>query len=707
TTFAKADGAPDWVESVDAATGAIKVKPGYSVEPKTYDVPVTVTFPGTNGGSTTAVAKVTVEAANAQNVTFGISVGNQWLGGTNSCEALGNLKDGVSIVLVAEDGTKYRSDVNGWGCPDNFPAYQGFGEKLIPFGDYTVIVEGEDTIADEGYVIDVPNYPYTTYAYPNATISIDGKRGQIYLDLLPFNKAYTPSYTAISVNQGDEGTVVAPTFDNTLTSDVETGAAPEGTTFAKADGAPDWVESVDAATGAIKVKPGYSVEPKTYDVPVTVTFPGTNGGTTDAIAKVTVTTKSTTPGFDPNGTDEDGNPFVVNPSANGSQECGVKPYIVLPADAGVIYTVKDAKGAVVTPDASGHYVIAYGTEVTVTAAPGEGYSFPEGATTTWTVTVEKTAECQPSWDDATTIPGEPITVPNTGGPVDEGTTVEVDGPGTAVINPDGSITVTPGDDAKPGDTITVTVKDPNGKTIDEITVTIDDTPTTPTFDPNGTDEDGNPFVVNPSADDPAECTVKPYVVLPNDEGVTYVVTDANGNVIEPDASGHYVYAYGTEVTVTASPAEGFAFPADATTTWTFSSQKAAVCEPKWEDSTTKPGEPITVPNTGGPVDEGTTIEVDGPGTAVINPDGSITVTPGDDAKPGDTITVTVKDPNGKTIDEMTITIGKPDAQPTKPAPAAATLPFTGASAIGFGIAAAVLVLGGGVVLFGAKARREK
>ena len=185
-------------------------------------------------------------------------------------------------------------------------------------------------------------------------------------------------------------------------------------------------------------------------------------------------------------------------------------------------------------------------------------TYPDGSKDTdeFTVTVTD-ADKKPNWDDASTTPKTPVDVPKKegSGDVPEGSTVEVDGPGTAELKPDGTITVTPSDDAKVGDEIKVTVKDPKGEKLDEITVTIKD---------------------------------------PNN--------------------------------------------------------------PDWDDKTTPPGKSIDIPNTGGPVQDGTTVEVEGPGTAELKPDGTITVTPNDKAKPGDKIIVTVKDKNGKEIDKVTVTI---------------------------------------------------
>ena len=82
-----------------------------------------------------------------------------------------------------------------------------------------------------------------------------------------------------------------------------------------------------------------------------------------------------------------------------------------------------------------------------------------------------------------------------------------------------------------------------------------------------------------------------------------------------------------------------------------------VKKPDWGDTTTNPGKPVDVPNTGGPVKDGTTVETTGPGTAELGKDGTIKVTPSKDAKPGDKIKVVVKDKDRKKIDEFEVKIG--------------------------------------------------
>ncbi|MCF2706154.1 hypothetical protein I6E29_02575 [Arcanobacterium haemolyticum] len=360
---------------------------------------------------------------------------------------------------------------------------------------------------------------------------------------------------------------------------------------------------------------------------------------------------------------EDGTVSVPNKGGDVPSDATIE------ADNGATATIGEDGTITVTP-AEGAKA---GSTITVTVKDKDGNIID---TVTVTVPAKPEQPAAPQWndEDATANEDGTVSVPNKGGDVPAGATIEADNGATATIGEDGTITVTPSDTAQPGDTITVTVKDKDGNPIDTVTVTVPAkpeqpaTPATPVFDPTGKDSDGNSFVVNPSADDPASCFVAPYVVLPNDTGVVYTVT-VDGKAITADADGHYTYEYGKTVVVTAAPAEGYAFAEGTTTEWSFTTEKAASCDeiPSWDNADGEPGEDVTIENGGGTVQTGTTIETDGPGTATLNPDGSITVTPNEDAAPGSTITVTVKDPNGKVIDTITVTVPKNDEpQPGAP-----------------------------------------
>ena len=69
--------------------------------------------------------------------------------------------------------------------------------------------------------------------------------------------------------------------------------------------------------------------------------------------------------------------------------------------------------------------------------------------------------------------------------------------------------------------------------------------------------------VSPNADDPASCTVKPFVTIPETEGVQYFL---NGKLV---AAGMHEYGYGETVKVTAEALEGYTLAEGAQAEWSF------------------------------------------------------------------------------------------------------------------------------------------
>lgn len=137
--------------------------------------------------------------------------------------------------------------------------------------------------------------------------------------------------------------------------------------------------------------------------------------------------------------------------------------------------------------------------------------------------------------------------------------------------------------------------------------------------------------------------------------------------------------------------------------------------PAWNDSKVTPGNDVNIPNTGGPVQKGTMVSTDGPGKAQLNEDGSITVTADPKAKADDTITVTVKDAQGNTIDTIVVKVyqdqreNNTETQPTTgknlPKTGSKKLAKTGTNMRALGLASAVLIpTGMGFVL--ARRRRQ-
>ncbi|MDP9801233.1 Leucine-rich repeat (LRR) protein [Arcanobacterium wilhelmae] len=78
--------------------------------------------------------------------------------------------------------------------------------------------------------------------------------------------------------------------------------------------------------------------------------------------------------------------------------------------------------------------------------------------------------------------------------------------------------------------------------------------------------------VFPKADDPANCTVKPFVTVKSTPGVAYFV-EANGKPVEKYTKNGdlytFTYGYGETVKVTATVTEGYQLAKDAQTEWTW------------------------------------------------------------------------------------------------------------------------------------------
>ena len=90
-----------------------------------------------------------------------------------------------------------------------------------------------------------------------------------------------------------------------------------------------------------------------------------------------------------------------------------------------------------------------------------------------------------------------------------------------------------------------------------------------------------PKLINPSADDPASCTTKPYVTIQKTEGVSYTVT-ANGVELKANQDGKYIYPYNSKLEVKASALDGYFFAENAVTEWTWDSHNTAMnpaCKP--------------------------------------------------------------------------------------------------------------------------------
>ncbi|WP_052038862.1 bifunctional metallophosphatase/5'-nucleotidase [Actinomyces sp. S4-C9] len=85
-----------------------------------------------------------------------------------------------------------------------------------------------------------------------------------------------------------------------------------------------------------------------------------------------------------------------------------------------------------------------------------------------------------------------------------------------------------------------------------------------------------PEFINPSASDPASCTVKPYATVKDMEGVKYTVT-VDGKELKANAEGKFVYPYGKTIIVKAEPVGGFTFAPNAKTEWSWTAMMNDKC----------------------------------------------------------------------------------------------------------------------------------
>ena len=285
-----------------------------------------------------------------------------------------------------------------------------------------------------------------------------------------------PSYgDGVSVKAGESGSVSVP-------KGADGSALPEGSKFGPGDGVPGWV-TVNG-DGSLSVEPGADVEPGDYKVPVVVTYPDGSSDTVSVPVKVGPADKKDDPEEPHNISDqiEPVYPPVVGDVAsekpafedkNGNKTD--KPV----ADSGqdeVKFEPGDSApdGAKVDPSSG---------VVTIVDAPAKGedpvtvpvvVTYPDGSSDEAEVVFKpepETVTPKPAWDPVAIEAGQEVTLPNKGGNA-TGATVETDGPGTAQMDTHGSIKVLAEQDAKPNQTITVTVKDGKGKTIAKLELPI-------------------------------------------------------------------------------------------------------------------------------------------------------------------------------------------------------------------------------------------
>ena len=470
---------------------------------------------------------------------------------------------------------------------------------------------------------------------------------------------------------------------------------PADATYELGEGVKSWA-SVDPATGLVTVNPGADVAPCDYRIPVVATVTDPLNSKNKLKLKTWVPVKvlaQITDTYDPNykqdNTVEAGQTIEV-PAPTFDKlatkkvetdpaptEKGKKTTFKLGDNSPITATVNPETGAITVTPAAGTAAGPYEVPVTVTTpapADTDNDGVNDDADQCPTIAGPASNNGCPAWNNGEGKPGTDVTLTKdpANGQIPTTATCEAGNGATCTIGTDGNVVVKIPAGATPGTDIPVTIKN-DGKTLHtpKVTVTAPDPVPNPDTDNDGVNDDADqcPTIAGPASNNgcPAwnDGEGKPGA------GVTLTKDPANGQIPASatcEAGNGATCTIGTDGNITVKVPEGATPGTDIPVTVkdggkTLDTSKVTVIAPNnpaWNDTTTKPTEPAQLPNAGGPVPAGSTVEVTGPGTAKLNEDGSITVTPNANAKDKDQIVVKVKDPNGKDLDTATVTIADPD-----------------------------------------------
>ncbi|MHA6526975.1 Rib/alpha-like domain-containing protein [Corynebacterium pyruviciproducens] len=486
-------------------------------------------------------------------------------------------------------------------------------------GNYSVDVPKGVTLKKDDTVTAVATSPNKKQSDPaEATVTANAA------------ETYSPSYEDATGQAGTKKKVPVKT-DKDLPKETtfeipETAKIPEG-----------WTVEVDPTTGEVSVTPKADIKTNTdATIPVTVKYP--DGSSETINLKFTAKPKPVTP------VEKTTEKPKVNAVTEGDTEITGKTEpnakVVVELPDGTTATDKageDGTFTVKLPE--GKTVPASGTVKTTATAPGKKVSEPTNTEITAkdTTTAPKVNPVKEGEDSISgeAEPGATVTVT-----LPDGTTA------TDKAGEDGKFTVKlpEGKTVPASGTVKTTATAP-GKKVSEPTnteITAKDTTTAPKVNPVKEGDDSISGEAEPGA------TVT--VTLPDGTTATDKAGDDGKFSIPVDKSK---LKEGDKITVVAEK-EGQK-PSESTTVTV--GQKDQTPE---FDTTVQPGpgESKVIPTKdGSKAPAGTTAKViDGPGTATIDKDGNLVVTPNKDAKPGDKIKVQVTYPDG-TTEIITITVG--------------------------------------------------
>ncbi|WP_296107757.1 Rib/alpha-like domain-containing protein [uncultured Corynebacterium sp.] len=450
-TFAAGENAPDW--ATVAEDGTVTVKPSREVKPGDYTVPVVVSYPDESKGDTVVNVHVKVTHTNElHDPQFGETTVEQE--STSTIPAPEGLPEGAKVTRG--EGAPEWITVNEDGSIEAKPTLETEDkEYTVP-----VVVTYDDKSTDEA----------------TAKVTVTKK---------PDNQVYSPEFGSITVQANRSAKTPA----------IE--GMPDGTTFALAEGAPDWASIDDK--GAVQLNPGGEVDAKDYTVPVIVTYP--DGTTDNAELKVTVTERAINelhdPTYEPIEVKQEETATVAAPKdsaadAEYSLGAGAPSWVTLNKDG----SLEARPNRNVEP---GEY------QIPVTVIYGDDSA--DRTTAVVTVTVKPANEIHdPTYSDVTVKQGDEVTAP---APTDvaEGATFEAgEGvPSWITVNPDGTVTAKPGLEVEAKEyTVPVKVSYEDGSGDDTtVNITVTVKPTNEKYNPTYPDADvkqGDETTVAPPAD---------------------------------------------------------------------------------------------------------------------------------------------------------------------------------------------------------------
>lgn len=425
------------------------------------------------------------------------------------------------------------------------------------------------------------------------------------------------------------------------------------------------VTSATSAEGTVVIEPDgmLTFTPDTdFNGTATIAYTITddNGGFASGNVTVTVEPVNDAPIADtvPSQEDVDSAPVTLETASAFTDVDGdTLSYSVTGLPAGL--TINSVTGVISgTIDPAASQVSGGVYSVTVTADDGNGGTAQ--TTFTWTVTNPSPIAAD---DTATTDEDTPVSIPvlaNDNDPDGDPLTVIAAeaGSGTVTIDAGGTVTYTPDENFNGTDTITYTISDGNGgfdTAVVTVTVNpINDAPTAGVIPDQSVNDSDTVSIPTADVFDDIEGDTLSYSAAGLPAGLMIdPITGVINGTIDPAASQVAGGAY--SVTVTANDGNG----GTVSTTFTYTVANPAPVAAD-DTATTDEDTPVTIPVLAGDVDpDGDPLTVVSAsatsGTAVVNPDGTVTYTPDADFNGTDIITYQISDGNGG-FDTATVTV---------------------------------------------------